>query len=149
MRLIQRRPGGVRSLLLAPLLLGVICSADDAGQFCESHADCDQHRAGLYYCTKNLECGACEDDGERPCAAWGDSIDSSCAVCSGGGGSGKAENPTTKSSSSGSRNNKGARRGGRKGKKRTGGSSSPSTSGGDIEAPFVAVVLTQATHRCL
>ena len=48
------------------------------GDACAAHADC----AAEHYCTKNQECGVCEDeDGEAPCELWGDSIDASCKVC--------------------------------------------------------------------
>ena len=48
------------------------------GDTCAAHADC----AAEHYCTKNQECGVCEDeDGEAPCELWGDSIDASCKVC--------------------------------------------------------------------
>ena len=90
MRLLQ--PAAVRSILprllppllmLPPLLLflksSAIVSAGE-GEVCESHADCGRYHAGLY-CTMNHECGVCEDDDERPCTEWGDSIDNSCAVC--------------------------------------------------------------------
>jgi hypothetical protein len=126
-------------LLLLRLLLFLStpgASAEDE-QPCESHADCMQYRRGLY-CTKNRECGACEDDGEQPCTMWGDSIDKSCAVCGTAGES--AQHPSEPSTSSGGggggRKKTGGRRAGRKVRNPSSGSM---PSGGSIEEPFVAV----------
>jgi PKHD-type hydroxylase len=66
--------------LLALLLLFArwpAATADEDGQSCSAHDDCARDA----YCTKNSECAKCEDEDERLCSMWRDSIDGSCARC--------------------------------------------------------------------
>jgi len=66
--------------LLALLLLFArwpAATADEDGQSCSAHDDCARDA----YCTKNSECVKCEDEDERLCSMWRDSIDGSCARC--------------------------------------------------------------------